>query len=98
MCSTALRDGCFDSCLLGPGQGLALLDALAGDAGDFWEAYANEVLLRPQSLALPLCLPPRLLAELQHAEVMQAALQQKVGVISVVLHLIDHMWRPAPCG
>ena len=92
MWSRALRDGWFDSCLLGPSQALALLDALAGDAGDFWEAYANEVLPRPQSLALPLCLPPRLLLELQHAEVIQAAQQQKVQVLPVVLPL------EATCG
>jgi hypothetical protein len=58
-------------------QALALLDALAGEADAFWEAYANEVLPQPEALALPLCLPPRLLRELQHEEVEKAALAQK---------------------
>ena len=61
-----------------PVQALALLDALAGEGGPFWEAYTSEVLPQPDTLALPFCLPPRLLQELQHEEVAQAALVQKV--------------------
>ena len=64
--------------LITPDQALALLDALAGEGGSFWEAYASEVLPQPETLCLPFCLPPRLLRELQHEEVAAAALSQKV--------------------
>lgn len=69
-------------------QALALLDALAGEADAFWEAYANEVLPKPEALTLPLCLPPRLLRELQHEEVEAAALAQKASG----LHFCNHFW------
>lgn len=59
-------------------QGLALLDALDGDGGEFWEAYAERVLPQPAALSLPFCLGQALLAELQHPDIISGALKQQV--------------------
>ena len=59
-------------------QGLALLDALNGDGGAFWEEYAGRVLPNPASLSIPFCLAPCLLRELQHHEIMSGAGKQQV--------------------
>ncbi len=58
---------------------LALLDALAGDGGGLWDAYANELLPEPQQLILPMCWGEEHLRELQHAAISNAALKQQVG-------------------
>ena len=59
-------------------QGLALLDALNGDGGEFWEAYAERVLPQPAALSLPFCLGQALLAELQDPDIINGALKQQV--------------------
>lgn len=56
---------------------LALLDGLAGSGDPFWSRYTNEVLPDPLHVTLPTCLPERLLTQLQHAEVEDAARKQK---------------------
>ena len=66
-------------------QGLALLDALNGDGGAFWEEYAGRVLPDPASLTIPFCLAPSLLRELQHHEVMSGAAKQQVLYRSTLL-------------
>ena len=59
-------------------QGLALLDALNGDGGEFWEAYAERVLPQPAALSVPFCLGEALLAELQHSDIISGASKQQV--------------------
>ena len=59
-------------------QALALLDALNGDGGAFWEEYADRLLPQPASLSVPFCLQQNLLAELQHPEIIAGALTQQV--------------------
>lgn len=56
---------------------LALLDAVAGDGGQFWEEYATAVLPSPPQLTLPVCLSEDLLQDLQHQDIVDRALQQK---------------------
>ena len=58
-------------------QGLALLDALSGDGGAFWEDYANSLLPQPEALSLPCTLPPELLTELQHPAIIDGAVKQQ---------------------
>lgn len=59
-------------------QALALLDALAGGGGAFWERYMSALLPPPAALALPCCLPdPPLLGELQHGAIIEGARAQK---------------------
>ncbi len=65
-------------------QGLALLDALNGDGGAFWEEYAERVLPQPSSLAVPFCLQPSLLIELQHQEIVSGATKQQVPLLPFV--------------
>ena len=55
-----------------------MLDALDGEGGAFWEQYAGRVLPQPASLSVPFCLPPRLLDELQHQEIIIGAAKQQV--------------------
>ena len=59
-------------------QAVALLDAHAGDGGAFWQDYTHELLPRPAHLALPFCLPPQLLEELQDTDIISGAQQQQV--------------------
>lgn len=56
---------------------LALLDSLSGGGDAFWERYSNAVLPQPLDLTLPLCLPPRLLPQLQHAAIAAGAAAQQ---------------------
>ena len=58
-------------------QGLALLDALSGDGGAFWEEYADSLLPQPRALSLPCTLPPELLKELQHPAIINGAIKQQ---------------------
>jgi hypothetical protein len=76
-----------------PDQALVLLDALGGDGGAFWEDYANGVLPQPQALSLPLCLPPELMPQLQHLEVILAAQKQQVCV-AMSHFLAASLWYP----
>lgn len=76
-------------------QGLALLDALSGDGGAFWEEYANSFLPQPTSLSLPFTLQPDLLKELQHPELMADALKQQVRwLLSEGAHLLPEILWP----
>ena len=59
-------------------QALALLDALTGDGGAFWEEDADRLLPQPASLSIPFCLQHDILAELQHPEIIAGALRQQV--------------------
>jgi hypothetical protein len=56
---------------------LALMDATAGDGGDFWAEYADAMLPPPAALTLPLCWDDALLAELRHEEMAAAARAQR---------------------
>jgi hypothetical protein len=58
-------------------QALALLDSLSGAGDAFWQRYSHTVLPAPLDLTLPLCFPPPLLAELQHAAIEAAAAAQQ---------------------
>ena len=58
-------------------QGLALLDALSGDGGAFWEDYADRLLPQPDTLSLPFTLPSELLKELQHPAIINGAIKQQ---------------------
>jgi hypothetical protein len=54
------------------------MDAVAGDGGAFWGAYADALLPAPEALTVPLCWGPELLAELQHGAIASAAAAQQV--------------------
>ncbi|KAK9841856.1 hypothetical protein WJX81_007585 [Elliptochloris bilobata] len=56
---------------------LALMDAVAGDGGSFWEAYASEMLPEPQALAVPFCLPHELLLALRSPVIASGAQEQQ---------------------
>jgi hypothetical protein len=58
-------------------QGLATLDALAGDGGGFWGRYAASIFPQPEQLTVPFCLPHELLEQLQHRGIVDGALAQK---------------------
>ena len=58
-------------------QALALLDGLAGAGDAFWARYTNDVLPPPLALTLPMCLPERLLAQLQHPAIEAGAAAQR---------------------
>ncbi len=58
-------------------QAVALLDALNGDGGPLWDAYANLILPSPHTLTHPVALPRAMLLELQHSLIIDAALEQK---------------------
>lgn len=59
------------------GLALALLDALAGDGGEWWGEYAEELLPPPLALTLPTCLPGDLLALTAHPALIEGAAAQK---------------------
>ena len=56
---------------------LALLDALDGGGGAWWQAYAEELLPGPASLALPCCLPDGMLDGLGDAGLAERARAQR---------------------
>ena len=59
------------------GLALALLDALAGDGGDWWAEYADALLPPPAALTLPSCLPAALVAHTAHRALIEGAAAQK---------------------
>lgn len=59
-------------------QGLALMDATAGDGDPFWELYAEHLLPPPEEVTLPMAWGPELLQQLQHDAIQQGAQAQQV--------------------
>ncbi|EFJ46131.1 hypothetical protein VOLCADRAFT_121106 [Volvox carteri f. nagariensis] len=64
-------------------QALALLDGLAGDGGEFWQVYCDALLPAPELLTLPMCWEGPRLAELQHADIANAARAQQARLSSL---------------
>lgn len=58
-------------------QGLALMDATAGDGDPFWELYAEHLLPPPEEVTLPMAWGPELLQQLQHEAIEQGAQAQQ---------------------
>lgn len=77
-------------------QALALLDGLAGNADDFWNMYAKEMLPDPLTMSLPVCLPPKLLDRLEDEKIVQAAWQQKKRLESLFPGLARPMCEDGP--
>jgi hypothetical protein len=60
-------------------QGLALMDATAGDSDPFWELYAEHLLPPPEEVTLPMAWGPELLQQLQHDAIIEGAQKQQVS-------------------
>jgi hypothetical protein len=57
---------------------LGVMDALAGDGGDWWGAYSAALFPAPENVALPMCWSPPLLEALRHSSVAEAARAQQL--------------------
>ncbi|KAI3436404.1 hypothetical protein D9Q98_005821 [Chlorella vulgaris] len=75
---------------------LALLDSLSGSGDAFWERYANSILPQPTDLTLPLCFPPELLPELQHAALVEGAAAQQERLSTLFPGLSGSMCEGGP--
>jgi hypothetical protein len=56
---------------------LALLDSLSGMGSELFQMYGNTVLPSSSDISLPLCLPLQMLEELQDANLVDKAIEQK---------------------
>lgn len=65
-------------------EGLALMDAVAGDGDPFYEVYADQMLPQPEELTLPMCWHTDLLQQLQHPAIIQAAQAQQERLRSLL--------------
>ncbi|GIM10040.1 hypothetical protein Vretimale_13795, partial [Volvox reticuliferus] len=77
-------------------QALALVDGLAGDGGEFWHRYCDELLPTPEQLTLPMCWGEARLAQLQHADIAQAAAAQQARLTALFPELMEPLAPDVP--
>ncbi|GLI68384.1 hypothetical protein VaNZ11_012712, partial [Volvox africanus] len=77
-------------------QALALVDGLAGDGGEFWQRYCDELLPAPEQLTLPMCWEGPRLAQLQHTDIAQAATAQKARLTALFPELMEPLAPDVP--
>ncbi|GIL54003.1 hypothetical protein Vafri_9560 [Volvox africanus] len=77
-------------------QALALVDGLAGDGGEFWQRYCDELLPAPEQLTLPMCWEAPRLAELQHSDIAQAAAAQQARLTALFPELMEPLAPDVP--
>ena len=73
----------------------AIVDAVAGDGGDFWAAYGG-LMPPPASLAHPFLLPDALLAELQDPELEEDARIERARLQTLMPDLMDPLEPGGP--
>ncbi|KAG1664648.1 hypothetical protein FOA52_011785 [Chlamydomonas sp. UWO 241] len=68
---------------------LAVIDGLAGDGDNFWQGYCQAILPAPETLTLPMCWSRERLDQLQHADIVDAALRQQERLAAMFPDLME---------